>query len=140
LRQWAAKVLPLTAHWPLFDSQGRLSCRQSQSLEPDFYGIPAHPIPLRARAHKHGWKLDSADSPTGAVQNLFGSLLQTAEKVIGLHLAVVPAAIAAGAAAGSAVGSNAAATQRCPQKRGQLTFTLRSLQAARIVDVRRSPG
>jgi len=85
------------------------------SLSPTSTAFP--PIDTHARGHKHGWQLDSADSPTGAVQNLFGSLLQTAEKVIGLHLGGVPAAIAAGAAAGSAVGSNAAATSAAAKAR-----------------------
>jgi hypothetical protein len=43
------------------------------------------------------------------VQNLFSRLLQTAEKVIGVQLGAVPAAIAAGAAVGSAVANSATA-------------------------------
>jgi hypothetical protein len=45
--------------------------------------------------------MDSADAPTGAVQNLFSGLLQTAEKVIGLQSGPVAAAIAAVKSAGT---------------------------------------
>jgi hypothetical protein len=79
---------------------------QIASLSPTSAAFP--PINTHARGHKHGSQLDSTDSPTGAVQNLFGSLLQTAEKVVGLQSGATSAAIAAGTAAGTAV-ANAAA-------------------------------
>ena len=63
------------------------------SLSPTSAAFP--PINTHARGHKHGSPMDSADAPTGAVQNLFGSLLQTAEKVIGLQSGPAAAAIAA---------------------------------------------
>ena len=53
------------------------------SLSPTSAAFP--PVNTHAHGHKHGSQMDSADAPTGAVQNLFGSLLQTAEKVIGLQ-------------------------------------------------------
>jgi hypothetical protein len=63
------------------------------SLSPTSAAFP--PVNAHARGHKHGRQVDSADAPTGAVQDLFGSLLQTAEKVIGLQSAPAAAAIAA---------------------------------------------
>jgi hypothetical protein len=59
--------------------------------------------------HKHGRRTDSADAPGGSVQNLFGSLLQTAEQVVGLQSGATSAAIATGTAASSAIAANAAA-------------------------------
>ena len=70
------------------------------SLSPTSAAFP--PVNTHAHGHKHGSQMDSADAPTGAVQNLFGSLLQTAEKVIGLQSSPAAAAIAAGTAAVSA--------------------------------------
>jgi len=61
------------------------------SLSPTSAAFP--PVNTHARGHKHGSQMDSADAPTGAVQNLFGSLLQTA--VIGLQSGPAAAAIAA---------------------------------------------
>jgi hypothetical protein len=66
--------------------------------------LPA--INTHVRGHKHGGQLDSTDAQGGPVQNLFGSLLQTAEKVVGLQSGVVSAAIAAGTAAVSRNGSS----------------------------------
>ena len=63
------------------------------SLSPTSAAFP--PVNTHAHGHKHGSQMDSADAPTGAVQNLFGSLLQTAEKVIGLQSGPAAAAIAA---------------------------------------------
>ena len=63
------------------------------SLSPTSAAFP--PVNTHARGHKHGWQVDSADSPTGAVQDLFGSLFQTAEKVIGVQSGPAAAAIAA---------------------------------------------
>ena len=63
------------------------------SLSPTSAAFP--PVNTHTRGHKHGQQVDSADAPTGALQNLFGSLLQTAEKVIGLQSAPAAAAIAA---------------------------------------------
>ena len=68
-------------------------------LSPTSAAFP--PVNTHARGHKHGSQMDSADAPTGAVQNLFGSLLQTAEKVIGLQSGPVAAAIAAVKSAGT---------------------------------------
>jgi hypothetical protein len=70
------------------------------SLSPTSTAFPA--INTHTRGHKHGWQMGSADSPTGALQNLFGSLLQTAEKVVGLQSGVASAAAAANVGAKSA--------------------------------------
>ena len=90
------------------------------SLSPTSAAFP--PI-NHARGHKHGGQLDSGDSPTGAVQNLFGTLLHTAEKVIGLQSG---AASAAFAAAGSVV-ANAAAANAAAKSAGLSTHSTNPL-------------
>jgi hypothetical protein len=70
------------------------------SLSPTSAAFP--PINTHARGHKHDSQSDSPDSPAGAVQNLFGSLLQSAEKVIGLNVGPAASVIRAAVAAGSA--------------------------------------
>jgi hypothetical protein len=88
------------------------------SLSPASTALPT--IKPHGRGHKHGGLLDSidapadaatnaaSDAPSGSVQNLFGSLLQTAEKVVGLQSGAASAAIAAGTAAVSAIAANTA--------------------------------
>ena len=74
------------------------------SLNPTSAAFP--PINSRAHGHKHGMQPESADASTGTVENIFGSLLQSVEKVIGLHVGPASAVIGAAAAAGSAAAGN----------------------------------
>jgi hypothetical protein len=55
----------------------------------------------------------SAQAPAGSVQNLFGTLLQSVEQVIGLQLsAAKPAAAATSAAAAAGAGTTAATASK----------------------------
>ncbi len=92
------------------------------SLSPTSAAFP--PINTHARGHKHGWQLDSADSAGGVVQNLFGTLLHTAEKVIGLQSGAASAAIAA---AGSAVAMATAAADPAAMSAGISTHSAHTL-------------
>jgi hypothetical protein len=97
-RQWAASCCRSQLSGP--NSIHKETVMSSiTSLSPTSAAFPS--VDTRARGHKHGWQMDSADAPTGAVQNLFGSLLQTAEKVIGLQSGPAAAAIAAIKSAGA---------------------------------------
>jgi hypothetical protein len=92
LRQWAASCCRFQLCGP-HSIHKETVMSSITSLSPASAAFP--PVNTHARGHKHGSQMDSADAPTGAVQNLFGSLLQTAEKVIGLQSGPVAAAIAA---------------------------------------------
>jgi len=75
-------------------------------------------INIHAHGHKKGSLVGStgdsssssaAQAPAGSVQNLFGTLLQSLEQVIGLQLSPAkPAATASTAAAGAGAGTTAA--------------------------------
>jgi hypothetical protein len=78
------------------------------------------PTNIHAHGHKHGARADavgnSSDDATqapGAVENLFGSLLQSLEQVVGLQPGAAPAAAASSAtsaAAGAGTAGTAAST------------------------------
>jgi hypothetical protein len=64
---------------------------------------PASTAPVTVNSHvrdrKHDGPFGSTEAQEGPVHSLFGSLLQTAEKLAGLQSAPVSAVVAAGAAA-----------------------------------------
>lgn len=107
------------------------------SLSPTSAAFPS--VNTHARGHKHGRQVDSADSPTGAVQNLFGSLLQTAEKVIGLQSGPATAAIAAVKSAGTIATHKQQPNGLQPSATAGTTINANAWRP-RIVDVRRSHG
>jgi hypothetical protein len=82
------------------------------SLSPTSAASPL--INTRAHGHKHGVQPDSADAPAGALQNLFGSLLQSAEKVIGLHAGPASALIGAAAVSSNKQQRNGSQTPMSP--------------------------
>ncbi len=61
------------------------------------------------KIHAHGHKHDDATQAPGAVENLFGSLLQSLERVVGLQPGAAPSA-ATSAAAGAGTAGAAAST------------------------------
>jgi hypothetical protein len=74
---------------------------------------------IHAHGHKKGSHVGSADdsssntaaqAPAGTVQNLFGTLLQSLEQVIGLQPSTAAAATAATATAGAGASTTAATT------------------------------
>jgi hypothetical protein len=92
---------------------------------------PALPqLNIHSHGHKKGSHVESADDsgsdtaapvPAGTQQNLFGSLLQSLEQVIGVQLsAAAPAGTASATAAASPAGGAAAASQNAkgPQNAG----------------------
>ncbi len=84
-----------------------LSSTPSSALFPT--NIHAHGHKRGAHADAVGNSSDDATQAPGAVENLFGSLLQSLEQVVGLQPGTTPTATAA-AAAGTATAGSAAAT------------------------------
>jgi hypothetical protein len=80
------------------------------------------PINMHAHGHKRGSQLESTDgpgsdsaspAPAGATQNLFGSLLQSLEQVIGLGSSTAtPAATPVNTATASTAGAGGAASSQ----------------------------
>jgi hypothetical protein len=86
-------------------------------------GLP--PVNLHSRGHRHGAHVEStddstsadtpaADAPSGSTQNLFGTLMQSLEQVIGLQPSTTtPAAAAATPATAASATTSASAATPC---------------------------